>query len=93
MNDVTPAFGFQIGTDRSVKALEGAAPPSDAAGYVWRHVQGTPEQLLSGLAEFELDEAVKTALTAEETRPRCTPHGGGAILVLRGVNLNLGAEP
>jgi len=93
MNDVTPAFGFQIGTDRSVKALEGAAAPSGAEGYVWRHVQGTPEQLLSGLAEFELDEAVKTALTAEETRPRCTPHGGGAILVLRGVNLNLGAEP
>jgi len=93
MNDVTPAFGFQIGTDRSVKALEGAAAPSDAAGYVWRNVQGTPEQLSSGLAEFELDEAVKTALTAEETRPRCTPHGGGAILVLRGVNLNLGAEP
>lgn len=30
MNDVTPAFGFQIGTDRSVKALEGAAAPSGA---------------------------------------------------------------
>ena len=71
MNDVTPAFGFQIGTDRSVKALEGAAAPSGAEGYVWRHVQGTPEQLLSGLAELELDEAVKTAPTVDKEQALC----------------------
>ena len=93
MSDETPDFGFLIGTDRSVAALEGAAAPSDGAGYVWRHLQGAPDALLSGLEGLGLDEAVKTALTAEETRPRCTPHGSGAILVLRGVNLNLGAEP
>ncbi|MCW1955734.1 MAG: zinc transporter ZntB [Roseobacter sp.] len=103
MSEATPDFGFRIGADRSVAALEGAAaadPSSvlaqgagEGGGYVWRHVQGTPEALAERLQGFGLDEAVKTALTAEETRPRCTPHGGGAILVLRGVNLNLGAEP
>ncbi len=33
------------------------------------------------------------ALTAQETRPRCTVRGDGVLLLLRGVNLNPGAAP
>ncbi|WP_158221921.1 zinc transporter ZntB [Actibacterium pelagium] len=43
--------------------------------------------------EIGLDDLVVTALLAEETRPRCTPHGEGALINLRGVNSQHGAEP
>jgi len=39
-----------------------------------------------------LDPFVVSALTAEETRPRMVAVGNGAILILRGVNLNSGAD-
>ena len=40
-----------------------------------------------------MDRFVIEALTADETRPRCTVHGDGVLLNLRGVNLLPGAEP
>ncbi|MGF1455422.1 MAG: zinc transporter ZntB [Alphaproteobacteria bacterium] len=40
-----------------------------------------------------LDPLVVQALLAPETRPRCTAYGDGAIVNLRGVNLNPGADP
>lgn len=39
-----------------------------------------------------LDAIAIEALTAEETRPRCSPHRDGLILVLRGVNGNPGQD-
>ncbi|WP_439109997.1 zinc transporter ZntB [Lentibacter sp.] len=97
MPNVPTAFGYAIGPDRHAvvlggKAFEAAHAPA-AGGYLWRHVQGDVAALRSTLHGLQLDDSVVTALTAEETRPRCTPHGAGAILVLRGVNLTEGAEP
>lgn len=43
--------------------------------------------------ESGLDLLTIEALTAEETRPRCFPHGDGMLVILRGVNLNPGADP
>jgi zinc transporter len=40
-----------------------------------------------------LDHFVVEALLAEETRPRVTEIGDGAIIILRGVNLNVDADP
>ena len=40
-----------------------------------------------------LSVEVVRELLAEETRPRCEPHEGGILLILRGVNLNPGADP
>ncbi|HPF45597.1 MAG: zinc transporter ZntB [Alphaproteobacteria bacterium] len=40
-----------------------------------------------------LDPFVVSALLAEETRPRITEIGDGAIIILRGANLNLDADP
>lgn len=40
-----------------------------------------------------LDQYVVDALLAEVTRPRVTEIGDGAIIILRGVNLNVDAEP
>lgn len=39
-----------------------------------------------------LDPFIISALTADETRPRMTQIGDGAIIILRGVNLNSGAD-
>ena len=61
-------------------------------GFLWQHLRlgaaGTP----GILREAGLDDFVIDALLAEETRPRFTVHGEGAILNLRGVNLQEGAE-
>ena len=40
-----------------------------------------------------LDPITSSSLTAEETRPRATPHGDGALVVLRAINAEFGAEP
>ncbi len=40
-----------------------------------------------------LDPFIVDSLTAEETRPRITEIGDGALVILRGVNLHEGADP
>lgn len=40
-----------------------------------------------------LDNIILDALLADETRPRLTTHRDGAMLILRGVNLNENADP
>jgi zinc transporter len=63
-------------------------------GIVWIHLdcrQENTEAWLrgsSGLNTFVID-----GLLAEETRPRCDWFEDGILLILRGVNLNPGAEP
>lgn len=44
-------------------------------------------------AESGLDDIAQRALLAEDTRPRCTVFDDGLLLILRGVNLNPGADP
>lgn len=61
--------------------------------FAWVHLFRDDPGSRTWLNEIELDQFVIDALTADETRPRCTVHGNGAILNLRGVNLNPGAEP
>lgn len=64
-----------------------------AGGFVWVHLQRGAASTDDWFADGGLDEFVVSALTADETRPRCTVHGDGALVNLRGVNLNPGAEP
>jgi zinc transporter len=40
-----------------------------------------------------VDDVVAEAILAPETRPRCLVHGNGLLVMLRGVNLNPGADP
>ncbi|WP_435702308.1 zinc transporter ZntB [Yoonia sp.] len=62
-------------------------------GFVWQHMKRDHPDTPALLAACDLDSFVVDALTADETRPRCTVHGKGMLLNLRGVNLNPGAEP
>jgi len=43
--------------------------------------------------EFKTDPHICESLTAEETRPRSYLKGNGILVILRGVNLNPGADP
>jgi zinc transporter len=62
-------------------------------GFAWVYCGTDREAAAAELALFHLDHFVIDALIAEETRPRCTVHGDGVIINLRGVNLNDGADP
>jgi zinc transporter len=62
---------------------------------VWIHLEAEhPESRRLLEKEFpHLDHLVVDALCADETRPRILEFDYGALLILRGVNLNPGAEP
>lgn len=65
-----------------------------ADGPIWVHLQREEEETHRWLHEESgLDAVVVDALLADETRPRSVPHGDGLIVILRGVNLNPGADP
>lgn len=67
---------------------------SAADGCLWVHLERSAPQSQDWLRhEAGLEPLACEALLAEETRPRCTPVGNGVITILRGVNLNPGAEP
>jgi len=63
-------------------------------GFEWIHIQHPRDPHHHWLQpEFGIDETVRAALLAEETRPRFLYHEDGILLNLRGVNLNPGADP
>lgn len=63
-------------------------------GALWIHVDHSTETARQWLRrESGLDPLVVDALLALETRPRCLVRGDGELVILRGVNLNPGADP
>ncbi len=63
-------------------------------GPIWIHLDRRHEQVRQWMYERSgLDEVICDALLTEDTRPRCTVMNGGTLVILRGVNLNPGAEP
>lgn len=77
------------GHDARPEARGKARPP-----FTWVHLQREDAHTRPWLeAESGLDSFLQSALLADDTRPRCTVHGEGAIIILRGVNMMEGAEP
>ncbi|MDQ2092348.1 zinc transporter ZntB [Marimonas arenosa] len=74
-------------------AVPDGAPEQPGTGFVWVHLSGKPEEIDAWFERADLDPLAVEALTADETRPRCTVHDGTILLNLRGVNLTPGAEP
>lgn len=66
--------------------------PAQGGVLCWTRVALSQEGAGDWLHQSGLDPLVVSALTAQDTRPRCTVHGDGALLNLRGVNLNPGDE-
>ncbi|MEL7343235.1 MAG: zinc transporter ZntB [Pseudomonadota bacterium] len=81
----------EIAFDGAGAAAKGQA--SGPQGFTWTHLNRDASGTRDWLEASGLDRIVIDALTAEETRPRAAGHGDGVILVLRGVNLNPGAQP
>ena len=62
-------------------------------GFVWVHLERPKPDMEDWLSEVGLDPTVMDVLDAPETRPRCTVHGDGVLMNMRGVNLSEGADP
>jgi len=60
----------------------------------WVHLHGDHDETKVWLEKeiSYLDPYIISALLEEETRPRMTPIGDGALIIFRGVNLNEGAQ-
>lgn len=72
-----------------VRAAEG-----DPKHPIWVHLDLNVEGAVEWIrGEAGFDEWVADALVRTGTRPRTVPYAGGAMVILRGVNLNPGAEP
>ncbi|MEZ5913017.1 MAG: zinc transporter ZntB [Paracoccaceae bacterium] len=76
-------------------AVRQASPGEAAAkgGFAWVNVDFSSPEGQAWLDNAGLDPIAREALTAAETRPRCTLHDEMVLINLRGVNLNPGAEP
>ena len=95
-----PYHGFVLSGARRALALEGAVLGDALEGeeLTWAHLPFDPEDpqgVLDWLAAHVpgLDATTCRALTGDATRPRAIAAGHGLMVILRGVNLNAGAEP
>lgn len=63
-------------------------------GLLWVHIDIHRAASRQWLRDREdVDSVIEEALLASETRPRAVMSDGGLLLVLRGVNMNPGADP
>jgi zinc transporter len=63
-------------------------------GFLWAHMDRKHASVQKWIRdEAGLDPIITAALLTEDTRPRATRHDDGALIILRGANLNPGAEP
>jgi len=63
------------------------------AGLLWLHLDHTAPKSQEWLRKFSgLQPLVVEALLADDTRPRCSEIDDGLLVILRGVNLNPGAD-
>lgn len=68
--------------------------PTPDGGWRWVHLHRDGPRAQEWLLEGEIPpDTLAWALMAEDTRPRYTEIEGKGLLMLRGVNLNEGAEP
>jgi zinc transporter len=65
-----------------------------ADGLLWIHLDYSHPQSLQWLEQASgVDRIVRQALISDESRPRCEAFEQGLLAILRGVNLNPGADP
>jgi len=79
--------GRQVGRD-------GVREWQPAQGTLWLHLDRSEPRSEAWLSDASALGALAVgALLAEETRPRCVVLPDGLLIILRGVNLNPGADP
>jgi len=88
-----PLYAYDVLSDGSAKDLETLdAPRLAETVYRWLHFD-LNEPGVADWIKSTVDPIVAEALTREDTRPRCSPHQDGLIVILRGVNLNPNSDP
>ena len=95
-DSITDGMGYRI--DASGKATEfdwrSGPAPREEGGFDWIHLNLQSDEARSWLTERSgLEPIVVDALLENETRPRSMAIGDGLVVILRGVNLNPGADP
>lgn len=87
-------YGFVFDQAGLAQASDLGGLTSTTDGLAWAHLDATHPGSGQWLAaQPSLPPLMANALMADETRPRAQMHGNGFLLVLRGVNLNPGADP
>lgn len=98
---IEPFWGYDVASKGPARELDaeklaaekGQAPGS--TGYRWLHLNARDDASREWLADPEnnIHPIAREALLADETRPRVAVLEGQLLLILRGVNLNPGADP
>lgn len=89
-------FGYLLdgsGGGRAVSWAEAEAwKPGE--GTLWIHLDYENEKVRGWLSDKSgIPQLMVEALVEEDTRPRALPQGDAMLLIMRGVNMNPGAEP
>jgi len=91
---VLTAYQFQEGRHERLDALPDFSRPTEGFGFAWVHLDRQDPSARAWLRKKAgLPSLLCDALLAEETRPRCEITRNGLLLILRGVNMNAGADP
>lgn len=89
------AYSFKDPTKPVELKVREAALELKNEGLCWVHIDVNNPKTATWLKKEVkyLDQIILDALLADETRPRVTEYGNGALIILRGVNLNDNAKP
>jgi zinc transporter len=83
-------FGLELDGKGGGEAADGLA---ETARPVWLHIDYSSPDAQQWLKARGLEPTVIETLIRNESRPRTTPTKGGLLVVLRGINMNPGADP
>lgn len=73
---------------------DGVARWKPADGTLWLHLDYTFSDASHWLADQSaIDSVMRESMLDPDPRPRALAHGDGLLLIVRGINLNRGAEP
>ncbi|WP_020410840.1 zinc transporter ZntB [Hahella ganghwensis] len=99
MNETPIIYSYQIDGTGGASQLKPGSHESlreviASNELTWFHINTLhPDAENFLLQTLQLDTLVSEALLADETRPRLVDNDNTALVILRGVNLNQGAEP
>lgn len=88
-------FAYRLNGDGGGMLLNAdEVPGPDDPNLYWIHLDRSVPEAVRWIREGSgIDPVAAAALLAEDTRPREARSGEGLLVILRGVNLNPGAEP
>ena len=88
ISDPCYVFGLSLDAKGGAVELNNSEPGSN-----WVHVDYGHETVNDFLGALQLPERIVNSLVQPDTRPRTVISRGGAMVFIRGINLNPGADP